>query len=277
MKPEFLRQTLAAALASGALAASHVVAQAGVLAPHRAVYDLALGEAETRSGISGIYGRMVYEVRGSACEGYAVRFRFMTRVDTEEFTRITDQQTTTFEDPEKGTFRFSTRSFVDEVLDQETRGQAIHRDGGVSVDLARPVDRDFRLDAGHFPTEHMLEMIEKAEAGETFYQSHVFDGSEEGDRLMLTTAVIGAPRMAAADDPETQAAGRLSKARYWPVTVAYFNESGSGDETPDYQISFKLHANGVTRDMTMDYGDFSLRGRLSDLTFFEPSDCEARG
>lgn len=50
--------------ASGATAAS-----ANVLVPHRAVYDLELKDASDRSGIAGMYGRMVYEFNGSACEG----------------------------------------------------------------------------------------------------------------------------------------------------------------------------------------------------------------
>ena len=55
-------------LAGGAEAASPLM-------QHRAVYDLVLARASERSGITGIDGRMVYELRGSACEGYAVRFR----------------------------------------------------------------------------------------------------------------------------------------------------------------------------------------------------------
>ena len=71
--------------------------QAGAvpLAPHRAVYDLALSEATDRSGITGLSGRMVYEFNGSACEGYTVKFRFVTRIETSEVSRLTDQQTTT--------------------------------------------------------------------------------------------------------------------------------------------------------------------------------------
>ena len=60
---------------------------AQLLAPHRAVYDLALDKASDRSGITGITGRMVYEFNGSACEGYTVTFRFVTRIDTGDTTQ----------------------------------------------------------------------------------------------------------------------------------------------------------------------------------------------
>ena len=84
------------------------------LAPHRAVYDLALDKASDRSGITGLAGRMVYEFNGSPCEGYTVKFRFVTQIDTSENSRLTDQQTTTFEDGDGKSFNFVTRTFVDQ-------------------------------------------------------------------------------------------------------------------------------------------------------------------
>jgi hypothetical protein len=39
---------------------------------------------------------------------------------------------------------------------------------------------------------------------------------------------------------------------------------------PSYTISLKLHDNGITRDLLMDYGDFSVKGRLVNLAVFDP-------
>src|SRR5690606_34324818 len=115
-----------ARMAAGAMPAS------ALLLPHRAVYDLALDDASDRSGITGIAGRMVYEFNGSACEGYTVTFRFVTQIDTTEASRLTDQQTTTYEDGSGENFTFVTRSFVDQSLDKELRGKA-HLDSGKTV------------------------------------------------------------------------------------------------------------------------------------------------
>lgn len=68
------------------------------LIAHRAVYDLELKDATDRSGIEGMTGRMVYEFTGSACQGYKTDFRFVTQINTGDAVRMTDQQTTTFED-----------------------------------------------------------------------------------------------------------------------------------------------------------------------------------
>ena len=120
---------------------------AQLLAPHRAVYDLALDKASDRSGITGITGRMVYEFNGSACEGYTVTFRFVTRIDTGDTTRLTDQQTTTFEDAEGKTFSFVTKSFVDQNLDKEIKGTATRTATGVKVEIDKPEQTEHRTRA----------------------------------------------------------------------------------------------------------------------------------
>ncbi|MEM9677198.1 MAG: DUF1849 family protein, partial [Pseudomonadota bacterium] len=67
------------------------------LKPHRAVYDVKLEKASDRSGIRAMDGRIVYEIKGSRCEGFAVRFRFLTRVRSARKTFTSDQRNATFE------------------------------------------------------------------------------------------------------------------------------------------------------------------------------------
>ncbi len=245
------------------------------LAPHRAVYDIALQDASDRSGITGINGRMVYEFNGSECEGYTVTFRFVTRIDTAETSRLTDQQTTTYEDAEGDSFDFATKSFIDNALDKEIRGTAHREQESTVVDIDKPQDNEVTLDRTQFPTEHLVELIRKAEAGETFYETNLFDGSEDADRIMTTTIIIGKQSKTSSDDQEFQAAKSISTEKFWPVSIAYFDQSEeSGEELPDYRIDFKLHENGITRDLVMDYGDFSMKGKLVDLAVFEqPKGC----
>jgi hypothetical protein len=240
------------------------------LQPHRAVYDLSLDKASDSSGITGISGRMVYEFNGSPCEGYTVKFRFVTQIDTSDNSRLTDQQTTTFEDAKGKTFSFVTKSFIDQALDKEVKGTATKEPKGVVVKLDKPQKATIDLASTQFPTQHLEELIDKAQKGETFYETNLFDGSEDADKIMTTTVVVGKPSVAEKDDPELPALNKLADDKYWPVDIAYFDESkkGEGEELPEYRISFKLHANGVTRGLTMDYGDFSMTGKLVDLSLF---------
>jgi hypothetical protein len=252
---------------------------ATALAPHRAVYDLVLDEATDRSGITGIQGRMVYEFEGNACDGYTVKFRFVTQINTSETSRLTDQQTTTFEDAEGRTFDFVTKSFVDQNLDKELKGTAKRDTGRLDVEIEKPQKASLDLAASQFPTQHLLELIDHAKRGETFYETTLFDGSEDADKVMTTTVIVGKRSEAAGStDPELPALRGLAKDGYWPVDIAYFDlKNEGGEETPEYRISFKLHENGVTRDLVMDYGDFAMHGKLVDLALFDtPKNACAR-
>jgi hypothetical protein len=263
------------------LAAAPAAAQAGqFLAPHRAVYDLELDQASDRSGITGITGRMVYEFDGSACDGYTVNFRFVTQIDTSELSRISDLQTSTYEDASGDHFSFVTKSYVDQKLDHEIKGNATRGANGIEVDLDKPSDRTLGLERTRFPTEHLLDLIAKAKHDETFYETTIFDGSEDADKVMTTTVVIGRKAPVEAGDPEKAVMASLGNERFWPVDIAYFDpaDGENGEELPTYRISFKLHENGVTRDIVMDYGDFSMKGHLVDLAMYErdAGGCETK-
>ena len=156
-----------------------------MLQPHRAVYDLSLDKASDRSGITGISGRMVYEFNGSPCDGYTVKFRFVTQISANDSTRLTDQQTTTYEDLKNRSFRFLTRSFTDEKLDKEVRGNAKDERDGVNVELTSPDTRAVELADSIFPTEHMLELIDRAKKGERFSHDDADFTVIEGDERRI--------------------------------------------------------------------------------------------
>jgi hypothetical protein len=270
----FASVILAWACFSGVTVSGASAASANILVPHRAVYDLELKDKSERSGINGMYGRMVYEFNGSACEGYTVSFRFVTKVDTGDEVRLTDQQTTTYEDLKNGSFRFLTRSFTDEKLDKEVRGSAHEANKGLTVDLTSPDKRKVDLAQGLFPTEHMLEVIDRAKKGETLFESRIFDGSDAGDKTLITTTMVGKQQTSAPGDTDADKAGAMASRPYWPVTISYFTDNNTGDAVPIYRMEFKLYENGITRDLTMDYGDFVLTGKLADLKVFKQDKCK---
>lgn len=268
---------LAGLLSCAAMSAAAPAVAGAPLVSHRAVYDLALDKASDRSGITGLSGRMVYEFNGSPCEGYTVNFRFVTRIDTGESSRLTDQQTTTFEDAEGKSFSFLTKSFTDRSLDRELKGVATREADGLKVEIDKPESNTLELPMTQFPTQHLEELIGKANTGENFYETNLYDGSENGDQVMTTTVIVGKKSDAPANDPELPALKDLAKEKVWPVDIAYFNTSSEGgEELPQYRIAFKLHENGVTRDLEMDYGDFSMTGKLVNLALFDtpPQTCK---
>ncbi|MGH6763154.1 MAG: cell envelope integrity EipB family protein [Phyllobacterium sp.] len=250
-------------------------AAASTLKPHRAIYDLQLDRADQKSGITGLTGRMVYEFNGSACEGYTTNFRFVTKIDMDEQPqRITDQQTTTFESGNGDMFRFVNKTFVDQNLSKEVRGNARLEKNSTDVTLKVPEENSIKLERSQFPTRHMEELIGKASKGEAFYQTTLFDASEDADRVMATTVVIG-KQQDAPSDSETKSMGTLGSEKSWPVSIAYFDDEENNEGLPTYRVNFKLYRNGVTRALKMDYGDFSMTGTLVGLQMYDaPKPCK---
>ena len=273
------RSSLAATVVSGlgilslGTSAPYPAGPSGLIA-HRAVYDLELKDASDRSGISGMVGRMVYEFDGSDCTGFTTNFRFVTKIDTGDSTRVSDQQTTTFEDLGKRLFRFETKSYTDNQLDKDVRGAASDDQKGIKVDLTQPHNKQVQIIESRFPTEHMLDIIHNAKLGKNFFEAQVFDGSDDGDKPLIATTVVGKEQTPGKDDPDADKAGAFATTPFWPVTVAYFNEKSTGDATPVYRMSFKLYENGITRDLTMDYGDFVLTGKLTKLEVLNTKACQ---
>lgn len=264
-----------------ALAGTPAAALAGVpLQPHRAVYDLGLTDSAAAAGMATVRGRMVYEFTGNACEGYSISFRFVTQMaDESGSTRVTDLQTSSFEEPAGKSFQFLSKTFVNQQLSEETRGRAERTPQTIAIDLKKPKEQAVTLTStALFPTEHLVTLLERARGGETIFVADLFDGSETGEKIYGTTAVIGPRREGAGDvgrdDPA--AVGAIEAGAHWPVTISYFDESkGEGGEgTPIYQLSFLLYDNGVSRRLVLDYGDFELRGNLVELTPMQAGACD---
>jgi hypothetical protein len=271
MPPAGLPITLVAAFAVTATATA-AFAAAEELLPHRAVYDLSLEDSTERSGVRRIEGRMVYEFDGSVCDGYTVNYRFVSRFETDDVSRLIDERTTTYEAPEGESFDFATRSYVDQTLDRESRGTARHDNGETHVTMESPEEVVHTLRESRFPTQHLIQLLENARAGRNFYETPIFDGSEEGSKVLTTTVIIGRRGALTEDDADHELLAAASREDYWPVDIAYFDKATEdGEELPEYRISFKLHENGLTRDLVMDYGEFSMTGKLVNLALFDPA------
>ena len=242
-----------------------------LMVPHLAIYDLQLENASDKSGITGLVGRMAYEFNGSSCEGYTTRFRFVTRINMADSpARLTDQQMTSFEAANGKEFRFVSKTIIDQDVTSETDGVAKIANGNMTVSLKKPKETEVKLKSAAFPTIQTEEVIRQAKAGRHFYRTVLFDGSDDADRLTEATVVVG-DKVEGKPDNETKMMGKLGKEPYWPVTISYFNDDENQDGLPVYRTSFFLYENGVTRDLVMDYGNFSVRGKLQTFKLFDIS------
>lgn len=249
------------------------------LLPHRAVYDISLDDASSSSNIASVSGRLVFEVTGSSCEGFTVNSRFVTEVnDQDGGRRVTDLRSSTYENADADSFQFLSRTFTDQRLQDEAKGSARRTDDAVVVDLTQPQEAKLRFDGDvMFPTQHLIHLIAAGEADRRIVEADLYDGSDAGATIYTTTAILGAmSEETVGTDPDTTLADAVGTARHWPVSLSYFDLSKGqvGELTPIYTLRFQLYENGVSRGLFLDYGTFTLTGKLVELDRLPRSTCK---
>ena len=256
-----------------AIGASH-------LAPHRAVYEMSLGEARSGSGVTAYDGRMVFEFTGSACRGYSLNTRLVSQItDTQGETILADVWSSTGEAGDGKSFRFHSSQRLNHRLDEATIGRASRgpSDGAITVKLTQPESEEFNLDGPVlFPTQHSIALIDRAISGQKVFQAKVYDGTEKGQRVFDTTAFIGQEVKPGSDADQLEKVARdekLGELPSWPISIGYF-DLVDGDLTPSYQIDFRLYENGVSRDLLIDYGEYTVEGKLSSLEYLKETKCK---
>jgi hypothetical protein len=219
----------------------------------------------------------VFEFSGSECDGYTLNMRMVTQMtDSQGQTNLTDLRSSTWEQGDGQKFRFQSAQYLNDKLGDVTMGRATRNpDAAVQVKLSQPSHAELNLSGKVlFPTQHSLALMNAAQDGQGLLEAQIYDGSEKGQKVYETTAFIGKPVAPGSEDKlEAPAKEKgLASLVSWPVSIGYF-ESKIGDLTPSYQIDFRLYANGVSRELLIDYGDFSVHGTLTSLEYLKAAEC----
>jgi hypothetical protein len=248
------------------------------LAPHRAIYDLKLGQLRGKRSLEAVRGRIVYDFNGNMCDGYDLHFRQVTELDSGEGKyALSDLRSTSWEEGAAHSLRFDSQNYLDQKLVDAVDGHADKGPDGVTVKLAKPKSSTLDIGTAVFPSEHMRRIIAAAREGKTLLDVTVYDGSETGDKVYQSLTVIGKKIAPNEQKPTDAAAGQMAVAGLdrWPVTISYFDraQQGQGEQTPVYAISFEAYENGIARALVLDYGDFTVSGDLTSLEMKDVKPC----
>jgi hypothetical protein len=259
---------LAAALLALA-AGSH--ASAVEIAPHRAIYEMTLSSARNESGVVDAHGMMAYQW-GEACDGWTIeqRYRLLLRY-AERSDADVKSSFVTWESKDGLRYRFNQLETRNGKPENEIRGAATLEGpgkAGVAV-FSKPKPETLNLAPGVlFPSAHTILLIEKAQEGQTFVVRHVFDGATT-ENAVEVSAVIGGKL---APDPATDKLSPILKRPGWHVRLAFFPADRRIEE-PDYELGMELLDNGISRNMLIDYGDYSIRAKLEAIEPLKKPRC----
>ncbi|WP_439814757.1 cell envelope integrity EipB family protein [Zavarzinia sp. CC-PAN008] len=246
---------------------------ASILVPHRAVYDLKLGDAKMSSGVEALDGRMVMEW-ADACDGYTLTQRIQTRIySSDGDPTVTDFRITTWESKDGKSFRFAARQTTNDQVTEDYKGSAVLKDDGSGlVSYTQPSNGQLELGKGTlFPTQHTLALIEAAQAGKHLLSKRVFDGSGP-DVSYEAVAALGKPIAADVTLPQGKGVEMLKGQPSWPMQLAYF-PLVTTDGVPEYEIGFRMFQNGISTNLVLNYGDFSVNGVLNELQTLPEPGC----
>ncbi len=243
---------------------------AAELMPHRAIYDLSLAAARNTQTVTDVDGRMSF-VWKDVCDGWSIDYR--TRMQM-FFGREGGQEVSwkysSWESNDGTRFRYFLRRFRDGRETERLRGEAkLAPGGGGTARIVEPEAREVDLPRDTlFPKTHTQELLAAARAGERFLYAHIFDGTGDSGLYAVNSAILGS---ADGKPPELESP-LLAEVPSWRVTLAFF-PPGESDGTPESEQSMRVYANGVAGSMRIDYGDFVLRAKLTELERLESPQC----
>jgi hypothetical protein len=258
----------AAAVVAIALSAA---ASGAEIAPHRALYLMTLGSARNDSGVVDARGTMDYEW-GETCDGWTIEQRYRLKMRYAESTDVDISSSfITWESKDGLRYRFNQKQTRNGEVDQEIRGEA-RLDGpgkGGVAEFLKPQPQTLKLAPGvMFPSSHTILLIDGAHEAENFVSRLVFDGATDENAVQVSAAI--GVKLA----PETAAAARspLLERPGWRIRLAFFPVDASA-EKPDYELGMRLLDNGVSQDMLIDYGEYSIRAKLDDIESLPKPHC----
>ena len=231
------------------------------LAPHKAFYDLTL-ESTHGGGTVAASGSMSFQVT-DVCTGWAsqqqLRLQLVTR-EGQATDMVSNYATLESKDGRHLTFDMQERD--NGTVTQQVRGEAsMTADGDGEIRFTLPKRTTMALPRGTlFPMAHTAAIIEAARSGARSIDPVLFDGTSADGPTDSYVTILGWHAPPSQSDYPALAAQSSGR-----VHVSFFARA-PGAITPDYEIGMRYFQGGVSDRLDMDFGDFTLRGRLTGFT-----------
>lgn len=246
-------------------------AQAGVnIAVHRALYDFKLVSAAVGAGITGVKGRMYFE-QDATCEAWTTEHRFTTEYEHGEGRASVDtSHYVAFESKDQQMFSFSSERQENSTREERLRGSVEKSaDGKVQAVYSRPDELKYDLPEGYLlPTAHTVEVIRRAQAGDHFFNSILFDGTDADGPVEVGTFIAkkATPEeLKKIADRNKKIDATLMTPDAWHIRMAVFPLKHAQESLPAYEMEMIMHDNGVTSYAQVDYKTFVLEQNLAAL------------
>lgn len=247
------------------------LAHAVDLASHKAIYDIRMKSTQTGSQVLDVRGKMLFTFKKS-CDGWISNHKFSLNYEYTGTPPLdVESQFTSFEGFNGKLLNFSSNRTTNGEPDQQLRGLATISDAKHMAEFSIPEDLSFQLtNATLFPAAHTIKLIDAAQKGQKIVNAQVFDGSDDKGPVEIN-AVIGKPTL---PQPDTKLDKTLAGGAGWLMRLAVFPNASDDNQTiSDYEMTMNLLENGVIKDMTVDYHNFSVTQKLVAVEPLKEDKC----
>ena len=241
------------------------------LPSYRASFKMSLLKARSDASINSADGQMFFEWK-RVCGGYSYLQKSYTDYVTNEGELQRQELTSdSFESTDGTQYTFHFVDRMDGKVAEEYQGRGtLSPDGkGGLVEYSKPARAEVELPVGTiFPTLYTLDILNAAKAGKRTVSRSIFDGMGDEAQYDANAFVVKErkPEPATPFDDMIDPKGLLAGHRSWDVSIAFYTNTTS-EGLPDYEMSARFYDNGVTTDLTFNYGDIQMKG---DLERIEP-------
>lgn len=230
-----------------------------------ATYTLTLSRVRGHS-VTGATGLLRFDVRNT-CDAYTVSQKMTLLIRNQDGTlsrTISDYDT--WESKNGRKFSFLLRQGNGKTMSIQAQGTAVMGTKGGEVSYLVPEHRTEKLPLGTlFPMAHTKAILEAAAADKPFIDPSLFDGTSTHGAEHTYVAILGTR---GARKNAFPALSHLSSAL---VDIGFWPDLPKDNE-PDFRTQMRYFTNGVSRNVQLDFGSFTMDGKLKTLTML-PRSC----
>ena len=237
------------------------------LLSHKATYILNV-ENIKNSFLEGGQGQTFFEIQ-EVCDGWNVRedyvliYELPNKKSAKSFSSFT-----TFENKTSTKHSFQLTEKSDLNGENDYQGFVEKNKKNISGSMINRNIKKLTFNKNTlFPLEHLKRVIQKAKAGQKFFNADVFFGNEESNPIKTVSTVISNKRRAKVHNNKN-----VSAVMVWPIKIAFYSKA-ENKTSPDYEISLELDEVGVVYSYKVDYGDFEVIAKLKDFKVIEKQVC----
>lgn len=239
------------------------------LVPHRAKYTIAFDKQHGDEDIVDANGWLTIQIvdvgDGWTFEQNSSLIIYNSEGEGEQV----NTNVVSWQDYPGNNYRFNARTLRNGHEEDNIRGEAKRGDDRVIVTYHTgpdgEVDEVTLPDNTLFPLHYLLRALKQAIKGKKVVSNMiVFDGSSETREAVEVDTVLGAVKEVEIEDAKSKKKEILKQ---WSMNLAIYPINSKATE-PEYEVKQNVLEAGIIKDMTLDYGSFTVKAILEEIQFF---------